>query len=201
MFLFLSFFLGLVASNSVPRTQFKLSKLEQYGDLTNNNLGVLNNARIVNFGPGDASFYTYVYVWYNNQKFNNAWFKTSELILAELRKRATWKTTFDLIGEEFSVIKTNTTCYKMVNACLQNTACGTYNDWTRQYSKNVAQDIPGQIQALNDLVLNYAVNQVYGEAEGYMKYKRDASTLVMPLSLPILSSMKSSKQLELKKWF
>ena len=69
-----------------------------------------------------------------------------------------------------------------------------------QYSKNVAQDIPGQIQALNDLVLNYAVNQVYGEAEGYMKYKRDASTLVVPLSLPILS-YSNDKQLELKPWF
>jgi hypothetical protein len=164
MFLFLSFFLGLVASNSVPRTQFKLSKLEQYGDLTNNNLGVLNNARIVNFGPGDASFYTYVYVWFNNQKFNNAWFKTSEFILAELRKRATWKTTFDLIGEEFSVIKTNTTCYKMVNACLQNTACGTYNDWTRQYSKNVANicfnSVAADVLFTLDVICDYSAKEV-----------------------------------------
>jgi len=69
-----------------------------------------------------------------------------------------------------------------------------------QYSKNVAQDIPGQIKTLNDFVLNYAVNQVYGEAEGYMKYKRDASTLVVPLSTPILS-YSNDKQLELKPWF
>ena len=69
-----------------------------------------------------------------------------------------------------------------------------------QYSKNVAQDIPGQIKTLNDFVLNYAVNQVYGEAEGYMKYKRDASTLVVPLSTPILT-YSNDKQLELKPWF
>jgi hypothetical protein len=69
-----------------------------------------------------------------------------------------------------------------------------------QHSKNVNVDIPGQIQTLNDLVLNYAVNQVYGEAEGYMKYKRDASTLVIPLSTPILS-YSNDKQLELKHWF
>jgi hypothetical protein len=69
-----------------------------------------------------------------------------------------------------------------------------------QFSKNLAIDIPGQIQKLNDLVLNYAVNQVYGEAEGYMKYKRDASTLVVPLSTPILS-YSNDKQLELKHWF
>lgn len=69
-----------------------------------------------------------------------------------------------------------------------------------QHSKNLAIDIPGQIQMLNDFVLNYAVNQVYGEADGYMKYKRDTSTLVVPLSAPILS-YSNDKQLELKHWF
>jgi hypothetical protein len=69
-----------------------------------------------------------------------------------------------------------------------------------QHSKNVSIDIPGQIRILNDFVFNYAINQVYGEAEGYMKYKRDASTLVIPLSTPILS-YSNDKQLELKHWF
>ena len=69
-----------------------------------------------------------------------------------------------------------------------------------QHSKNLAIDIPGQIKDLNEFVLNYAVNQVYGEAEGYMKYKRDASTLVIPLSSPVLS-YSNDKQLELKHWF
>jgi hypothetical protein len=69
-----------------------------------------------------------------------------------------------------------------------------------QHSKNLAIDIPGQIRTLNDFVFNYAINQVYGEADGYMKYKRDASTLVVPLSTPILS-YSNDKQLELKHWF
>jgi hypothetical protein len=69
-----------------------------------------------------------------------------------------------------------------------------------QHSKNLAIDIPGQIQRLNEFVLNYAVNQVYGEADGYMKYKRDASTLVVPLSSPVLT-YSNDKQLELKHWF
>jgi hypothetical protein len=69
-----------------------------------------------------------------------------------------------------------------------------------QHSKNLAIDIPGQIRTLNDFVFNYAINQVYGEADGYMKYKRDASTLVVPLSAPILS-YSNDKQLELKHWF
>ena len=69
-----------------------------------------------------------------------------------------------------------------------------------QHSKNLAIDIPGQIRTLNDFVFNYAINQVYGEADGYMKYKRDASTLVVPLATPILS-YSNDKQLELKHWF
>ena len=69
-----------------------------------------------------------------------------------------------------------------------------------QYAKNQPTDIPGQIQALNKLVLEYAIRQVYGEADGYMKYKRDASTLVVPLAMPVLANM-HDKQLELKKWF
>ena len=69
-----------------------------------------------------------------------------------------------------------------------------------QYSKNQPTDIPGQINVLNKIVLDYAINQVYGEADGYMKYKRDASTLVVPLPIPVLTNM-HDKQLELKKWF
>lgn len=69
-----------------------------------------------------------------------------------------------------------------------------------QNSKNLCEDIPGQINDLNQIVLNYSINQVYGEADGYMKYKRDASTLVVPIAMPIMSST-NDKQLELKKWF
>ena len=69
-----------------------------------------------------------------------------------------------------------------------------------QNSKNRPNDIPKQINDLNKIVFDFAINQVYGEADGYMKYKRDASTLVVPLALPILS-YSNDKQLELKKWF
>tara|TARA_B110000008_G_scaffold27824_1_gene24974 strand:+ start:150 stop:650 length:501 start_codon:yes stop_codon:yes gene_type:complete len=69
-----------------------------------------------------------------------------------------------------------------------------------QYSKNKSDDIKGQVETLNKLVLDYAVPQVYGSAQGYMKYKHDASTLVVPLSNPIMSKT-NDKQLLLKKWF
>lgn len=69
-----------------------------------------------------------------------------------------------------------------------------------QYAKNLPNDIPEQINDLNKIVLDYSINQVYGEADGYMKYKRDASTLVVPIAMPIMSST-NDKQLQLKKWF
>ena len=69
-----------------------------------------------------------------------------------------------------------------------------------QYAKNLPTNIPSQIEALNNMVLSYAVKQVYGEAEGYMKYKRDASTMYTPIAHPVMSKT-NDKQLELKKWF
>ena len=69
-----------------------------------------------------------------------------------------------------------------------------------QYAKNIPTGIPQQIGELNQIVYDFAVNQVYGEADSYMKYKRDASNMWTPLALPILS-YSNDKQLELKKWF
>jgi hypothetical protein len=69
-----------------------------------------------------------------------------------------------------------------------------------QNSKNQPNDLTQQIEALNKMVLEYAVPQVYGEAEGYMKYRLDASTLAVPIAHPVMSKI-NDKQLELKPWF
>lgn len=69
-----------------------------------------------------------------------------------------------------------------------------------QYSANMPDNIPQQIKALNQIVVDYAVKQVYGEAQGYMQYLYDASTLVVPIERPVLSTTQS-KQLELKHFF
>ena len=69
-----------------------------------------------------------------------------------------------------------------------------------QYSKNQAESITAQIAALNKLVLDYAIGQVYGAAEGYMKYKQDASTMYQPIAPPVMSTV-NDKQLVLKKLF
>ena len=48
--------------------------------------------------------------------------------------------------------------------------------------------ISNQIVSLNNRVLDYAVPQVYSATISYNKYLRDASTLVQPMSHPVLSS-------------
>lgn len=69
-----------------------------------------------------------------------------------------------------------------------------------QNSVNLPNDIKGQISQLNELVLGYAIQQVYGEAQGYIKYKEDISTLPNPIARPVMSKQ-NTKQLELKPWF
>jgi len=69
-----------------------------------------------------------------------------------------------------------------------------------QYAKNLPTNIPQQIDELNTIVLNYAVEKVYGEADGYMKYKRDASNMYTLIAPPILA-YSNDKLLELKPWF
>ena len=64
-----------------------------------------------------------------------------------------------------------------------------------QHSNNVTQ----QIEGLNKLVMNYSVPQIIGEAEGYVKFKNDVSTMAMPMDRP--TSTYSSNTLELKPWF
>ena len=70
-----------------------------------------------------------------------------------------------------------------------------------QSSMNLPTNISGQVMALNKLVLDYAIPQVCGEAEGYIKYKNDVSTLAVPLATPTYVSTAGQNTLELKPWF
>ena len=69
-----------------------------------------------------------------------------------------------------------------------------------QYSKNLETNIGQQIQELNKYVLDYCIPHIYSEAVAYLKYKREASKMHMPMSAPIYSS-KTNKTLEQKPWF
>jgi hypothetical protein len=69
-----------------------------------------------------------------------------------------------------------------------------------QYSSNLPNNIHQQVNELNKMVLEYCIEQVYSEAQGYMKYINDVSTLVVPMSHPVMASQ-NDRQLELKNWF
>ena len=69
-----------------------------------------------------------------------------------------------------------------------------------QYSKNIPTDLDSQVKSLNSRVLDYCIQQVYSEAQGYMKYLTDVSSMYTPMDHPILA-YPEEKQLELHKWF
>tara|TARA_Y100000782_G_scaffold3214_1_gene3642 strand:+ start:8464 stop:8967 length:504 start_codon:yes stop_codon:yes gene_type:complete len=67
-----------------------------------------------------------------------------------------------------------------------------------QNAVNRPTDITGQIKKLNSLVLEYCIPNVFNEADAYIKYKNDVSTLAVPLKRPAHVSNKGDKVLELK---
>jgi hypothetical protein len=69
-----------------------------------------------------------------------------------------------------------------------------------QHSTNQPNFIMSQISALNNLVLEYCIKNIYSEAVAYMKYRRDASQMHEPISHPIQADY-DDKTLELKPWF
>lgn len=69
-----------------------------------------------------------------------------------------------------------------------------------EHANNLPCDIKNQIIALNNLVTEFAINQVYKEAVAYIKYKIDASTLATPINTPTNTSPKSNT-LELQPFF
>ena len=69
------------------------------------------------------------------------------------------------------------------------------------HCENKNYGIKEQILQLNQHVFDYCIPRVYSEAQGYINYLRDASTLPIPMNRPTLSSTSKSKTLELKPFF
>lgn len=69
-----------------------------------------------------------------------------------------------------------------------------------QHSANMCDNITEQIAELNQMILQFAIKQVYGEAQGYIKYLYDASNMYTPMAPPAMSST-HDKQLFLKTFF
>ena len=69
-----------------------------------------------------------------------------------------------------------------------------------QHAANQMNNVTDQIAELNKIVLDYCIKQVYSEAQGYMKYLDDASTLVVPIAHPVMAD-NTDRELEFKRWF
>lgn len=70
-----------------------------------------------------------------------------------------------------------------------------------QHSINQPTDISKQIEALNNMVLNYCIPKVYLEAQGYLKYLSDVSTMADPIPIPIMASQNDKRNYKLPNWF
>lgn len=67
-----------------------------------------------------------------------------------------------------------------------------------QHAKHDNRPILEQVRVLNKHVLDWVVPEVVGNLKQYIVYKKDASTLPIPLEHAQLSTMKGTKTLELK---
>ena len=51
------------------------------------------------------------------------------------------------------------------------------------------------------MVLDYCIFNVYSEAQSYMKYLVDVSTLPEPISMPIVETQKDKNNYKMPSWF
>ena len=70
-----------------------------------------------------------------------------------------------------------------------------------QNSTNNPGNIAQQIADLNQIVLDFCINQVYTEARGYLQYLTDVSTLPTPIGLPTMVSQNDKRNYRMPTWF
>lgn len=69
------------------------------------------------------------------------------------------------------------------------------------YAVNLPNNIPAQIQQLNEKVVEYCVNHVFSEAKGYFKYLHDATSMYVPMAPPVDERQKDKNNTVMKPWF
>jgi len=67
-------------------------------------------------------------------------------------------------------------------------------------AKNSPNNISSQIKELNQIVLNYCIEQIMVELKGYMIYLKDITSMHVPIDHPKMSNVKH-KDLKVKNWF
>lgn len=67
-----------------------------------------------------------------------------------------------------------------------------------QYSKNLPNEINAQVEKLNNMVIDWSVDEIIKNIRQYLSYKKDCSTLPMPMERAQLPTQKGTKTLEIK---
>jgi hypothetical protein len=70
-----------------------------------------------------------------------------------------------------------------------------------QHAANQPDNITAQIKELNQMILDYCVFHVYSEAQGYMKYLYDVSTLAVPMATPVMEGQRDKNNYKMPNWF
>jgi hypothetical protein len=124
---------------------------------------------------------------WNNTPLSDAFFSRKNIIILQNALR---KGVFDMSKGAFIIGPQDTDELKIIMRAI-----------FLENSINLPTNIPQQIDALNTIIIDYAVPQIYGEVQGYNKYIQDASTMYTPF--PRIGSYSNSKDktLELKRWF
>ena len=107
----------------------------------------------------------------------------------QIIQNAIRKGVYDMSKGEFSVPNQNIDSLKIIMRSIY-----------LQYAEHHPNDITGQVERMNKLVLDYAVPFVFNEAKFYVKYLRDQSELVVPFQ-KCAKNDRVYKQLEPKFWF
>jgi hypothetical protein len=70
-----------------------------------------------------------------------------------------------------------------------------------QYGKNQPTRIKEQIEELNKIVADWAVPKILAEIDMYLYYRKDVSTLPVPLEHPMLQTLAGTRSLPFPKFF
>ena len=156
---------------------------------TNGRVNIMNNAVFMlsdNIPVNDNSNFREALTGnWSNTPLSNIFFSNKNI---NILKNGIRYGVYEKSNNQFIIDKQNTDELKIImrSTYLQN-------------SKNLPTNITEQILNLNKKVLDYSIDQVYKEAESYMKFKNDVSTLALPIELPNLT--KDNKQLEYQRFF
>ena len=147
-----------------------------------------NNGRVNINGPITSNN---VFKLYDRIPINEKMSNYKEALIGNIEKNTLSDLFFS--SENITIIQ-NAIRYKVYTLSNNQYLIGPQNQDTLKiimrsmYLQNQAYectDITNTIESLNKRVVEYCVPKLIGEAEGYLKYKRDIGTLATPMRRPI----------------